>query len=93
MTPRVCLLCRGPASVALGVRARYENTNAVWAPNLDAYLCQSCAEAGCRITIDVAPTYDGLVTTTTRGPRGKQIETALIIGEGRKVTPGQRALL
>lgn len=91
---RSCLFCGDHTGemVALGIRARYANTNAIWAPNLSAYLCANCARSGCRITVDLEPTTDGRVTTTTTGPRGS-ITTALLIGKGTKVTPNQEALL
>lgn len=89
---RRCLVCGAYGVVALGVRARYENTNAVWAPNLDAYLCEQHARSGCRIEIGFQPATDGRVRVTTDGPRGR-VETVLRIGTGIKEAPGQEALL
>ena len=87
-----CIVCGRYATIALGVRARWSNTNAVWAPNLDAYLCEQHATDGCLVEITLTPRIDGRVTTVTRGPRG-EYATALVIGTGVKVTPGQEALL
>lgn len=86
-----CLVCGGYGSVALGVRARYENTNAVWAPNLDAYLCDNHAKSGCEIEIVYRPTDDGRVRTRVSGPR-RAVETTLVIGTGRREQPGQEAI-
>jgi len=88
---RTCLVCGEYGSVALGIRARYENTNAVWAPNLDSYLCEQHARSGCVIEITYRPTSDGRVRVTTSGPRGN-VPTVLRIGSGMKETPGQETL-
>jgi hypothetical protein len=89
---RQCLFCESDGRIALGIRARYENTNAVWAPNLDAYLCEQHASDGCLIELEITARTDGKVTTIVHGPRGR-IATALVIGAGVKVSPGQTALL
>ena len=91
MSERKCIVCGEYGVIALGIRARYENTNAVWAPNLDAYLCDEHANGGLLITIVLSPTSDGRVTTHTIGPRGT-VSQALKIGTGTKVTPGQGTL-
>jgi hypothetical protein len=89
---RQCLVCGSYGTVTLGIRARYSNTNAAWAPNLEAFLCKTHAEAGMEIKIEMIPTNDGRVTTYTTGPRGTHA-SSLVIGTGAKVTPGQVSLL
>lgn len=92
MNDRRCIICGEHGPISLGIRARYSNTNAVWAPNLDAYLCEGCANAGVEIAIAIKPTIDGRVTTRTRGACG-DIQQSLIIGSGEKVSPGQGSLV
>src|SRR5262245_11960774 len=92
MNERRCIICGEHGTVALGIRARYSNTNAVWAPNLDAYLCDDCSKSGVEISVEIEKSDDGRVTTRTYGPRG-HARTALVIGTGTKVTPGQEAML
>lgn len=87
-----CIVCGDYGVVALGVRARYSNTNAVWAPNIGAHLCAEHATSGCEIQMTLVPTKDGRVTTSITGPRGT-FETALVIGTGVKVPPRQGSLL
>jgi hypothetical protein len=89
---RHCIVCGEYGVIALGIRGRYENTNAVWAPNLNAYLCDEHARSGCEIEIELRPTNDGRVRTTTSGPRGS-VQQALVIGTGRKEVPGQEQLI
>ena len=88
-----CLVCGAYGSKSLGIRARHENTNAVWAPNLDAYLCDEHAEAGCAITISIEPTRDGRVRTRTFGPRGMVAATILVIGSGGRTEPADQGSL
>jgi len=92
MNEHRCILCGDVGTVALGIRARYSNTNAAWAPNLDAWLCEDCTHGGCEIEVEIEPTSDGRVTTRTLTHRGS-IVTQLIIGTGEKVTPGQGQLV
>ena len=91
MIDRTCLVCGKDAYNALGIRCRRANTTAVWAPNLDAYLCDEHVKSGCEMAISYAPTTDGVVTTTITGPKG-HVSTALRIGSKRKHTPGQQGL-
>ena len=88
---RLCLVCGDYGSIALGIRARYENTNAVWAPNLDAYLCEDCALSGCVIELTYRQTSDGRVRVRTNGPQ-RYADTVLRIGSGFKEIPGQTSL-
>jgi hypothetical protein len=66
-----CLVpgCTNEARNRIGIRLRKPSTRAVWAPNTDAFLCKQHAEAGVRLTLDVAPTNTGEVdaTITTSG--------------------------
>lgn len=95
MSPRdrFCLVCGAYGSKSLGIRARHENTDAVWAPNLDAYLCDAHAEAGCVVTVTVEPTSDGRVRTRTFGPRGHVAATVLVIGSGGRTEPADQEVL
>lgn len=77
---RYCVVCGERAEVALGIRARYENTNAVWAPNTGAYLCSLHAVSGLEVTIVVVAARDGHVRVRTRGEFGKAA-TVLPIGD------------
>lgn len=84
---RHCLVCGAHGTKSLGIRARHDNTNAVWAPNLDAWLCDLHAKAGCVITIGIEPTTDGRIRTRTFGPRGMVAATVLVIGSGGRTEP------
>lgn len=66
MSSPQCFVCGDRATVSLGIRGRYENTNAVWAPNLDAHLCGEHAKSGCDIEIVFRPTTDGHVHVRTK---------------------------
>lgn len=89
----LCLVCGEVARNTLGIRCRFgRQRDALWAPDIDAYLCDKHAKAGCEITVDFTPTEDGIVTITTVGPR-QTVSAALQIGTGRKLTPGQGSLL
>jgi hypothetical protein len=90
---RHCLVCGAEGTKSLGIRARHENTNAVWAPNLDAWLCDLHATSGCVITIGIEPTMDGRVRTRTFGPRGAVAATVLVIGTGGKTEPADQESL
>jgi len=86
-----CIVCGAFGRVALGIRARTADTNAVWAPNLDAYLCDEHAVKGCVIEIVYHPADDGRVRVQTAGPR-RTVQTVLVIGSGVKEIPGQERL-
>lgn len=90
-TDQRCLICGEAARISLGIRARYSNTNAVWAPNLDAYLCERHATSGCTIEIAIRATGDSRVRVTTSSP-DRSVQTVLLIGSGIKEIPGQERL-
>lgn len=92
MNDHRCIICGEHGPISLGIRARYSNTNAVWAPNLDAYLCGECANAGVNVEIGIRATSDGRVTTLTHGAVG-EVTQSLVIGTGQKVSPGQGSLV
>ena len=56
-----CLVCGERATTALGIRLRRRNTNAVWAPNLSAYLCDLHAVSGCEVGVMYRATSTGRV--------------------------------
>jgi hypothetical protein len=86
-----CIICGEDADITLGIRARYANTNAVWAPNLNAHLCDEHAKAGCHIALQIKPTYDGRVTTMIWGD-DHSASQGLVIGTGRKLVLEQEEL-
>lgn len=64
MTTCIIAGCDQPARNNLGVRCRKPTTRAVWAPNLDAFLCKKHAEAGVDITLSVEAATHGRVDAT-----------------------------
>jgi len=90
-----CLVCGAQGDVTLGIRARYRNTNAVWAPNLEAYLCLRHALSGNVIDINYRATSDGRVRVNTTSVNGRHSEVVLKIDTekyGQKEIPGQEGL-
>jgi len=65
--------CTNDALNYLGVRLRKPSTRAVWAPDLDAFLCKEHAEAGGMFGITFEPGSGGMVTFTVRA--GGQLVT------------------
>jgi len=60
-----CLVCGGKASWSLGIRARRHGGNAVFAPELGAYLCDLHARSGAEILIAFQTMSTGRVVVTT----------------------------
>lgn len=65
--------CQNAASNRLGLRLRKRNTRAVWAPDLEAYLCKEHAEDGGTWVIDYIPGATGNVVDITVTSSGKTI--------------------
>src|SRR4051812_10557212 len=59
--------CTRPASNNLSVRLRRPNTSAIWAPNLDAFVCDHHAVAGARIHVLYEATETGEIETHVHG--------------------------
>lgn len=51
---------------ALSIRCRDRNTNAIWSPNLDAYLCDFHALQGCTIDVIITPNTSEHLKMITR---------------------------
>jgi hypothetical protein len=59
-----CFVCGKQAETALGIRLRRRNTNAIWAPNLHAYLCDLHARSGAEIEVRYKETLTGRIAAT-----------------------------
>ena len=87
-----CIVCGETARHTLGIRARYgKQRDALWAPDIDAYLCDTHAHNDCHLSLTLE-IEKGVVEIETIGPR-YTARTALRIGTRTKITPGQRSLL
>jgi hypothetical protein len=53
--------CTNQARNYLGLRLRKPSTRAVWAPNIDAFLCREHAERGGKFSIEFEPGSSGTV--------------------------------
>jgi len=60
-----CLIpgCQNEAEHNIGIRCRRPNTNAIWSPNCNAYLCDDHADQGYTIEINLTPTGPREITT------------------------------
>jgi hypothetical protein len=59
--------CRRNALNTLGVRLRKPDTSAIWAPQTDAYVCDTHARSGARLTLTYEATGTGRVEVRTQG--------------------------
>ena len=59
--------CLNYAPHNLGVRLRRPDTTAIWAPNTEAFLCDTHAAQGMIITIILEPTTTGQIETKVSG--------------------------
>lgn len=71
--------CRNVATNAFGVRLRNVDTNAIWAPNTEAMICDEHAVCGIRVTIDLQPTDTGYVETVVSSAGGAPVRRSLRI--------------
>jgi hypothetical protein len=55
--------CTNTADNNFGVRLRRPDTSAIWAPNTEAYLCDTHATQGLTIRIALTPTTTGEIET------------------------------
>lgn len=60
-----CLVpnCPNNAQHNLGIRLRRPETTAIWAPNCDAFLCDTHADQGYNIDIKLTPNNTRTITT------------------------------
>jgi len=66
--------CPNPALHNLGIRLRRPDTTAIWAPNTDAFVCDTHATQGFTIQIILTPTMSGNIETKVRSqPAGQTI--------------------
>jgi hypothetical protein len=75
-----CLIpnCPNNAEHNLGIRCRRPDTTAIWAPNLNAYLCDEHADQGYIIDIVLTPTGDReIVTIVNAGGENVQRRTPI----------------
>ena len=59
--------CRRNALNNLGVRLRKPDTSAIWAPNANAYVCDSHARSGARISVIYEANDSGRVELRVQG--------------------------
>ena len=59
--------CAQNATNNISVRARPPQTNAIWAPQSNAYLCETHVRSGARITVLVEATDTGRIETRVHG--------------------------
>lgn len=59
--------CSLDAQNSLSIRLRRPDTSAIWAPNLDAHVCDVHATSGARVSISYEATDSGQVETVTDG--------------------------
>jgi hypothetical protein len=59
--------CSLDALNSLSIRLRRPDTSAIWAPNLDAHVCDVHATSGARIYVLFEATDSGHVETVTNG--------------------------
>ncbi len=55
--------CEEDANNNFGVRLRRPDTSAIWAPNTEAFLCDTHAAQGLRIKVYLEPTTTGQIET------------------------------
>ena len=65
--------CGDTARNKLGLRLRKRNTRAVWAPDLEAYLCKKHAEDGGTWVIEYVPGVNGKNVDVTVCVGGQQV--------------------
>ncbi|OOE38211.1 hypothetical protein BZG04_00590 [Salinivibrio kushneri] len=60
-----CLIpgCDEKATNNLSVRLRREDTSAIWAPNTEAYICNTHASHGFNVFVDITPRCDDVIET------------------------------
>jgi hypothetical protein len=59
--------CRRNATNNLGVRLRRSDTSAIWAPNANAYVCDTHSRSGASITLIYEATDSGRIETRAQG--------------------------
>lgn len=65
--------CTNPAENKLGLRLRKRKTLAVWAPDLDVYLCKDHAEDGGKWIIEYVPGATGKIVDVTVMTQGMAV--------------------
>ena len=71
--------CTNYAGNNFGVRLRNPETNAIWAPNTDAMICDQHAVVGMEVQVHLKPTGDGCVTTVVNDGMGPTVTRRLKI--------------
>lgn len=62
--------CSLDAQNSLSIRLRRPDTSAIWAPNLDAHVCDVHATSGARVRVAYQATESGHIETITDGGGG-----------------------
>lgn len=62
--------CQNNAPNNFGVRLRRENTNAIWAPNTEAYICDFHASLGFDIVVQLHTRADHNIVTNVNANGG-----------------------
>ena len=58
--------CENEGINNFGVRLRRPNTSAIWAPNTEAFICDSHASRGLRVIVFIEPTDHSELETIVR---------------------------
>ncbi len=72
--------CTNEAHHNLGIRLRRPDTTAIWAPNMDAFLCNQHATQGLKINIILEPTDTGEIETLVSAPLPVKRTTQIVHG-------------
>ena len=64
--------CSLDAQNSLSIRLRRPDTSAIWAPNLDAHVCDIHATSGALIHVLYEATESGQIETVTNGGDGDE---------------------
>jgi len=70
--------CARAANNTLGLRLPKPTTEAIWSPNLNAYVCDVHARSGARVTVMYEATDSGRVETRVQGVTGPTVRRTSI---------------
>jgi len=73
--------CPREARNKLGIRLRRPDTTAIWAPNTDAFVCDSHASTGAHVTVYYEPTETHSVEVVVHGATHGTRRTTGIVHE------------
>jgi hypothetical protein len=70
--------CRRSANNTLGVRLRKPDTNAIWAPQAPAHVCDYHSKSGARIALSYEATDSGRVEVRVQGATEPRVRRSTI---------------